>query len=81
MINKPARKNLRKIRPSAADIKMNDEAELALIQTSMRKWESMDAAGRLAGRGLGKRELLERVVLEVGKSLRQVQDALRKNKP
>jgi hypothetical protein len=47
----------------------------------MCKWESMDAAGRLAGRGLGKRELLERVVLEVGKSLRQVQDALRKNKP
>ncbi len=42
----------------------------------MSKWEDMDKAGRLAGRGLGRKELIDRVAREVGTSQRQVHSAL-----
>ena len=47
-----------------------------LIRKSMTKWESLDQAGRLAGRGLGRAELIDRVAKEVGASQRRVQSAL-----
>jgi hypothetical protein len=60
------------------DDKKEEEALVAnRIRKSMRKWESMDQAGRLAGRGLGRAELIDRVATEVGASVNQVQSALK----
>jgi|GEM_PF-5298436 len=56
--------------PSQAD-------ERASIRKSMRKWQEMDAPAKLLGRGLGKKELVERVAREVGTSSRRVQSALK----
>lgn len=47
------------------------------IKTSMRKWMSMNEVGLELGRGLGRRELIDRVAKEVGTTLREVQSALR----
>ena len=55
----------------------SDPSERARIQKSMRRWQEMDGPARLLGRGLGMRELLDRVSKEVGVSLRQVQSALK----
>ncbi|MBI3553354.1 MAG: hypothetical protein HY077_12740 [Elusimicrobia bacterium] len=52
-------------------------AERVMIRKSMRRWESMDGAAKELGRGLGKKELIDRVAKEVGTSLRQVHCALR----
>ena len=51
--------------------------ERRLIHKSMRKWESIDMTGRHLGRGLGKKELIDRVAKEVGKTLREVYAALK----
>ncbi len=51
--------------------------ERSRIRMSMRKWERMDDPGRLLGRGLGRKELVDRVARDVGLSLRQVQAALK----
>ena len=45
----------------------------------MSKWESMNQAGLLAGRGLGRKELIDRVAKEVGTSPNQVQSALKRS--
>jgi hypothetical protein len=50
---------------------------LNLIRKAMSKWESMDQAGRLAGRGLGRAKLIDRVAREVGTSANKVQSALK----
>jgi hypothetical protein len=51
--------------------------EARLIQASMRKWKDIDLHGRELGRGLGRKELLERVARDVGTSLRAVLAALK----
>lgn len=43
----------------------------------MLRWESMDLAGRLAGRGLGRRELVDRVAREIGATRAAVLSALK----
>ena len=43
----------------------------------MKKWQNMDEAARELGRGLGKRELIDRVAKEVGTTLREVHSALK----
>lgn len=52
-------------------------AERTRIRTSMDKWLRLDEPAKRLGRGLGRKELLERVALDVGLSLRQVHSALR----
>ena len=52
-------------------------SERALILKSMRRWEEIDALGREMGRGLGRKELIERVALEVGTTLSSVHSALK----
>ena len=47
------------------------------IRKSMLHWESMDLAGRLVGRGLGKKELIGRVARDVGASRSEVLSALK----
>ena len=47
------------------------------IQTSMRKWQKMDETARELGRGLGKRELVDRVAQEVGATLSRVRATLK----
>ena len=49
----------------------------ARIIKSMRQWELIDAKGRELGRGLGRRQMVERVALEVGTSARRVLAALK----
>ncbi len=49
----------------------------ARILKSMRQWELIDAKGREMGRGLGRRQMVERVALEVGTSARRVLAALK----
>jgi hypothetical protein len=59
-------------------IKEEDEASVVKrIRKSMNNWEAMDATGRLAGRGLGRRELIGRVANEVGTSRAAVESALK----
>lgn len=47
------------------------------IRTSMEKWRRLDEPAKRLGRGLGRKELLDRVAQDVGLSLRQVSTALR----
>lgn len=49
------------------------------IRKSMLKWESMNAAGRLLGRGLERNDLISRVAREVGKTREEVRSALRQD--
>lgn len=53
------------------------QAEAVRIRRAMSRWEDMDAAGKLLGRGLGRRALLSRVCMETGATLAAVQAALR----
>lgn len=53
-------------------IKSEAESCDARIIKSMRQWELIDAKGRELGRGLGRRQMVERVALEVGTSARRV---------
>jgi hypothetical protein len=55
-------------------------SERALIQKSMRRWEEIDTLGREMGRGLGRKELIERVAREVGTTLSSVHSALKSAK-
>ncbi|MBI5596837.1 MAG: hypothetical protein HY928_12160 [Elusimicrobia bacterium] len=57
----------------------NDDegSERSRIRKSMRRWREMDAPARLLGRGLGMKELVDRVAREVGTTLRQVHSALK----
>jgi hypothetical protein len=57
--------------------KADDASERALIQKSMRRWVEIDALGREMGRGLGRKELIERVALEVGMPVGFVQSVLK----
>lgn len=59
-------------RPEGSD----DEA--ARIRKAMARWREMDAAGKLMGRGLGRRELIERVALETGATAAAVSTALKR---
>lgn len=52
-------------------------SERTRIRDSMRRWREMDAPARLLGRGLGMKELVDRVAREVGTTLRQVHSALK----
>jgi hypothetical protein len=52
--------------------------EILRIRKSMTRWEDMDAAGRLIGRGLGRRALMGRVAMETGATLAAVQAALKR---
>jgi hypothetical protein len=58
------------------DIEPGDE--IRRIRKSMTRWVDMDAAGRLLGRGLGRRALMGRVALETGATLAAVQAALKR---
>ncbi|NNN04433.1 MAG: hypothetical protein HKL90_00895 [Elusimicrobia bacterium] len=49
----------------------------ARILKSMRQWELIDAKGRELGRGLGRRQMVERVALETGTSARRVLSVLK----
>jgi hypothetical protein len=51
--------------------------ERKLIRKSMLKWEAIDSTGRILGRGLGRRALIGRVAMEVGKTLQEVHLALK----
>lgn len=64
-------------KPAEKETRAEASAERSRIRKAMSRWESMNAAGRLLGRGLPKSELFDRVALEVGATLRQVHDALR----
>jgi hypothetical protein len=59
-------------------IKENEVSVVKRIQKSMSHWKAMDSAGRLVGRGLGRRELIGRVANEVGLSRAAVESALKK---
>ncbi|MDX6769410.1 MAG: hypothetical protein SF051_07745 [Elusimicrobiota bacterium] len=52
--------------------------EMVRIRKAMARWQEMDAAGKLLGRGLGRRELLGRVALETGVTLGAVEAALKR---
>lgn len=52
--------------------------EILRIRKSMTRWEDMDAAGKLIGRGLGRRALMGRVAMETGATLAAVQAALKR---
>jgi hypothetical protein len=58
--------------------KEEESAVLQRIRKSMTRWQAMNQAGRLAGRGLGRRELIGRVADEVGTSRSEVESALKK---
>ena len=53
--------------------------ETLRIRKAMARWRDMDAAGKLMGRGLGRRELIERVALETGTTAAAVSSALKQN--
>lgn len=59
------------IPPDSAD-------EIERIRKAMLRWKDMDAAGKKMGRGLGRRELIDRVALETGASASAVQSALKR---
>ncbi len=59
-------------------IKEDDASVVKRIQKSMGHWKAMDSAGRLVGRGLGRRELIGRVASETGLSRAAVESALKK---
>ena len=77
MSNIPAEKKRLKLRPLSQELQGRDAFERTHILVSMRKWQTMDDPARLLGRGLGMKELADRVAKEVGTSLRQVQSALK----
>ncbi|OGR87122.1 MAG: hypothetical protein A3J74_05175 [Elusimicrobia bacterium RIFCSPHIGHO2_02_FULL_57_9] len=52
--------------------------ERTLIRKSMSRWEGMNSAGRELGRGLDRKELIDRVAKEVGQSIKKVLSALKK---
>ena len=52
--------------------------EILRIRKAMSRWEDMDAAGKLLGRGLGRRNLVSRVALETGVTVAEVQAALKR---
>ncbi len=74
---KPAEKGKRKLSCLPRELREREAVESALIRKSMCKWQRIDEVGRELGRGLGKKELIDRVAQEVGTTLRQVQCALR----
>jgi hypothetical protein len=77
MTRKRAEDGRRKADDSSSPTDFESRAyERGRIRKSMLKWESMDGPARLLGRGLGRRELIGRVALEVGKTLREVHEAL-----
>jgi hypothetical protein len=76
----PARKEGLRLRPLSQERRGDDASERTRIRTSMRRWQTMDYPARLLGRGLGMRELVDRVAKEVGTSLRQVHCALKKTR-
>ncbi len=53
--------------------------ETVRIRKAMTRWKDMDAAGKKMGRGLGRRELIDRVVMETGATAAAVQFALKKS--
>ena len=53
--------------------------EAARIRKAMARWRDMDAAGKLMGRGLGRRELIDRVALETGATAAAVSLALKQS--
>ena len=55
-----------------------ESPEEVRIRQSMTRWTKMNETARLLGRGLGRRELVERVALETGASARAVHDALKR---
>lgn len=52
--------------------------EISRIRKAMTRWQDMDAAGKLLGRGLGRKEIIGRVVLETGATLSTVLSALKR---
>jgi hypothetical protein len=52
--------------------------EISRIRKAMARWQDMDAAGKLLGRGLGRKEILDRVVLETGATLAAVLSAVKR---
>lgn len=52
--------------------------EILRIRKAMLRWEDMDAAGKLLGRGLGRRALMSRVALETGVTVAAVHAALKR---
>ena len=58
-------------------INLDEKLERTRITKAMSKWLSMDAPAKLLGRGLSRKEIIERVALDVGASVRAVQTALR----
>jgi hypothetical protein len=77
MAIKAADKRKRKLRSPSHDLRERAALERTRIRTSMKKWQNMDEAARELGRGLGKRELIDRVAKEVGTTLREVHSALK----
>ncbi len=59
------------------ELSERDASEPARIRRSMSKWEKMNEPAQLLGRGLGKRELCQRVARDVGASLARVLEALK----
>lgn len=52
--------------------------EAVRIRKAMTRWKDMDAAGKKMGRGLGRRELIDRVATETGATAAAVLSALKK---
>jgi len=77
MPNIPAGKIRPKPRSLSKEVRGQDDSEGVRIRTSMRRWQAMDGPARLLGRGLGMKELVDRVALEVGASPRQVHCAIK----
>ena len=77
MDNLPGGKKAAKSRPTTAALPARDAGEDLRIRDSMKRWRTMDEPARRLGRGLGMKALIERVALEVGASMRQVQSALK----
>jgi len=63
---------------SPVTTKDEESGTLLRIRKSMTRWQAMNQAGRLAGRGLDRRELIGRVADEVGASRAEVESALKK---
>ena len=76
MSHQPAEKGKRKSPRQSKELLNRTARERTLVAESLRKWEAINESGRLLGRGLGKKELLDRVAMEVGMTLSQVHCAL-----
>jgi hypothetical protein len=77
MLNPAADKKAQKPLVLSRELRQSDEFEQNRIRKSMLKWQEMDAKACALGRGLGKKELVDRVAMEVGASSRQVHSALK----